>query len=561
MADSTEFVNLVGVSTSDNTELLLIFLEDARDGLSEWEKVCLKLTLADEPSALGPILRCAHNLKGGAGLIGLQDLHERLHRFEDHLSAMRDQKLKFTPEIIDLLLKLEHFFRDWIERLPKNASYNPDSTALEAALTQLLFKDNAPKIPAGLDTDDIPKIRPDRKSGDGPGESSKEGETIRVSAAKLDHLIQLVGELSLHHSILDRASREGNLDGQAVRSVIDIKTKLTQDLQDTALGLRMVPLDGLFQRTERVIRETASKLRKLVAVARTGDDVTLDKIVVERMHEPLIHLARNAIDHGLETVEERKAAGKPPVGAVRINAETSTSGVTITFEDDGRGIDGAKIHKKAVDKGLINPTQELSPLAQLQLIFIPGLSSSDKVTEISGRGVGMDVVSEVVSRMGGKVEVWSAPGKGTRFTISLPTNLSILDALVVRVAGCQYAIPNQDLSEVVNLGELEAQPVKAGRGMAMNLRGRIIPIENMGTFLERPDTKIAKAGIIVHLRENALALAVDQVVGQQQIFVRPVINSLASVSFYSGSTILSDGEPSMILNLGEMARKYFELHN
>lgn len=561
----------MGVNNSDNTELLQIFLEDARDGLTEWEKVCLNLTPADEAAAIGPILRCAHNLKGGAGLIGLNALHERLHRFEDHLTALRDQKVKFTPEVIDLLLKLENFFRNWIEKLKTDFDYNPDSTALEAALLQLTFKSGA-RDAAAIPSQEPAAIKPGQKRGRAAPETAREDETLRVSAAKLDHLIQLVGELSLHHSILERASREGHLNHQAVRAVIDIKSKLNQDLQDTALSLRMVPLDGLFQRAERVARETAAKLKKLVAVTRRGDDATLDKIVVERMHEPLIHLARNAVDHGIESVEERKALGKPPVGTVKLSAETTTSGVTIIFEDDGRGIDAAKIHKKAIARGLVNPAQELSPAAQLQLIFIPGLSTAENVTEISGRGVGMDVVSEVVRRMGGKVEVSSVLGQGTRFTISLPTNLSILDALVVRVAGCQYAIPNQDLSEVVNLSELEAQPVKAGRGQAMNLRGQIIPIENMATFLRHTHPDAAKAafddqkvmgrpGVIVHFRDLALALAVDQVIGQQQIFVRPVIESLAAVTFFSGSTILSDGEPSMILNLSEMAREYFEHTN
>ena len=413
-------------------------------------------------------------------------------------------------------------------------------------------------------------------------ESPKSDESLRVMASRLDHLIQLVGEISLHQAILERAARENSLGSQTVRNVIDIKSKLTQDLQDAALSLRMIPIENLFQKIERVIRETATNLKKNVVVKRIGDEVTLDKLVVDRMLDPLIHIARNAMDHGIETSEERLAAGKSDKGQVLLTAENTTGGVTLTFADDGRGIDPERVFIRAVEKGLVASDAKLSDAAKQMLIFLPGLSTAEKVSDVSGRGIGMDVVSDVVAKLGGHLELTSTLGQGTRIAMTLPTNLSILNALVIRVEGCQYAIPNQELSEVVNLRELDVQDVEAGRNQVFSLRGRVVPVQSMSTFLRHhldsttasatasaqatignpsatPIDRLApKPGLVVRFRDDLLAFSVDHVVGQQQIFVRPVIDSLNQVRVFGGSTILSDGEPSMILNLTEMARTYFE---
>ncbi|NJL24609.1 MAG: chemotaxis protein CheA, partial [Calothrix sp. SM1_5_4] len=276
----------------------------------------------------------------------------------------------------------------------------------------------------------------------------------------------MVGEISLQQSLLERASRDGHLDSPRTRSLIDLKTKLTQDLRDTAVSLRMIPVEGLFQKVERVVREVAERQGKHIQITRRGDDVTLDKLVVERMLDPMVHLARNGVDHGIETIEVRQETGKPLAGTILIRAENRSGGVVITFEDDGRGIDPERVYAKAVEKKLIDPNEPMSPMAKVNLIFTPGLSTAERVTDMSGRGVGMDVVADAVNRMGGRVEVTSRLGQGTRFQIHLPTNLSIVDALVVKVDGCNYAVPNQDLAEVVDLQSATIQSVEAGRSRA-----------------------------------------------------------------------------------------------
>ncbi len=541
-------------------DLLEAFLEDANDVLQEWEKVTLSLSPGDDVKAYEPILRCAHNLKGSAGMTGLSAIQAKVHRIEDYLVQIRDLGLGPGVQVVAVLLQIEQLLRRWVGKIKTHPEHVEDTKALEEALATLV----------GQKESGAAKNRAESPLADIVAKPSAgaHSESLRVSVGKLDHLIQLVGEISLQQSIVDRAAHEGTLNSAPVRAVIDLKSKLTQDLQDAALSLRMIPVAGLFQKIERVIFEAAHRLNKQVNVNRVGDDVSLDKLVVEGMLDPLIHIARNAVDHGIEPIVERVQGGKNPHGEITLSAENNAAGVTIHFEDDGRGIDSERVYKKALERNLVDVSENPSESAKLHMVFLPGLSTAEQVTEYSGRGIGMDVVADTVKRMGGRVEIYSTIGKGTRLTVSLPTNLSILDALIVRVNGCQYAIPNQDLSEVIDLREYNVQPVNGGDGYVLDLRGKVVPVENLATFLtegepiERAPTgpRVPRPAIVVYFRDQLLAMEVDAVSGQQQIFVRPLTGHLSPIGFYGGSTILSDGEPTIILNLPEMVRLYFTSH-
>jgi two-component system chemotaxis sensor kinase CheA len=543
-------------------DLLKAFFEDAHDVLQEWEKVTLSLNPGDSVKAYEPILRCAHNLKGSAAMTGLPDLQAKIHRIEDYLVKIRDLGRGPSAQIIAAFLQVEQMLRRWVEKIKTEPFHVEDTTAVENSLALLVSTESESQVDPGA-ASELPtqttKIQKSKNTGD----------SLRVSVGKLDHLIQLVGEISLQQSILERVSKEGTLNSTNVGAVIDLKSKLTQDLQDAALSLRMIPVAGLFQRIERAVVETAHQLGKQVNVRRIGDEVSMDKLVVDGMLDPLIHIARNAVDHGIESIMERVQAGKSPTGEIKMSAENNAAGVTIHFEDDGKGIDAERVFEKAIERGLVSVGDSLTDTAKLNLIFLPGLSTAEQVTEYSGRGVGMDVVADTVKKMGGRVEIYSTGGRGTRFTVSLPTNLSILDALIVKVDGCQYAIPTQDLSEVVDLREFRIQTVNGGDGNVIDLRGKIVPVEDLASFLKSgattPSSSADKAnrsrpGIIALHREDLVALEVDAVIGQQQIFVRPLTGHLAPIGFYGGSTILSDGEPTIILNLPEMARLYFTSH-
>ncbi len=571
-----------------DAETLSVFIEDAYDVLGQWERFCFDLKPNATSESFVILMRCAHNLKGSAGLAGFENLHKRLHIIEDYLVRIRDNygktKIPFE-EIVATLLEVEQEIRRWIERLKVDPSTEKEinSESIETGLKVLVGD-----LPADLlSATSQPTINLEDRSesesqtaenkateefGNSPGrEAVKVEETLRVSAPKLDRLIQLVGEISLNQSIVARSAVESTLDSRATRTIIDLNSKLVQDLQDAALAIRMIPVEGLFQKIERMVRNTATKLNKQVHVERYGEDVTLDKLIVESMIEPLVHIARNAIDHGIEPVDVRRKNGKQASGTVKLTAENTSTGVSLIFEDDGKGIDGEVVYKKAVQRGLVDQGQDLTPGAKLQLIFMPGLSTADAVTELSGRGVGMDVVASEVQRMAGKVEVQSEVGKGTRIHISLPTNLSIVDAIVIRSVGGLYAIPNRDIAEVIDLRDFPPSSVDGDHEQVFDLRNRIIPLADIETFLTSllvPKTvrqPAATNSVIAHPRpvmivrhhEDLLGISVDSVIGQQQVFVRPLLGHLRPVPYFSGTTILSDGEPCIILNLSEMARRYF----
>lgn len=578
-------------SHSIDAETLSVFIEDAYDVLGQWERFCFDLKPSDTSESFHVLMRCAHNLKGSAGLAGFDNLHNRLHLIEDYLVKIRDSYGKSSipfEEVIATLLEVEKEIRRWIERLKVDPATEKEisSELVESSLKVLVgdlpidllplnpqptlseqnFSEQNLVISRVADVEGTPSFGQSQRK-----ESAKVDETLRVSASKLDRLIQLVGEISLNQSILARSAVEQTLDSKATRTIIDLNSKLVQDLQDATLALRMIPVEGLFQKIERMVRDTASKLNKQVHVERYGEDVTLDKLIVESMIEPLVHIARNAIDHGIEPMDQRTRIGKEASGRVRLTAENTSTGVSLIFEDDGKGIDGEAVYQKAIQRGLIDKGQELTTGAKLQLIFMPGLSTAEAVTELSGRGVGMDVVASEVKRMAGQVEVISEAGKGTRIHISLPTNLSIVDAIVIRSIGGLYAIPNRDITEVFDLRDFPPSSVDGDHEQVFDLRGRIIPLADIETFLTSvlvpkaacetavPLSTIARPrpAMIVRHHEDLLGISVDSVIGQQQVFVRPLLGHLRPVPYFSGTTILSDGEPCIILNLSEMARRYF----
>ncbi len=547
------------------------FFEDATDVLQQWERFCLALNEETGPIAFEPILRCAHNLKGSAGMVGFMSMHQKLHHIEDHLVIMKRLQMTATEEVIGILLDIERTIRLWVDAIRTNPDTKQvfDAGDLEKRL-KMLTDSSAPAMQGKTTSKQTLKMETSRrKSLDGERRiETRSDETLRVAASKLDRLVQLVGEISLHQSLLVRAALDNSLNTPAVRNVIDLKSKLTQDLQDAALSLRMIPVEGLFQKIERMVRDTAKRESKQIQVRRLGEDVALDKLIVEGMVEPLIHIGRNAVDHGIETPEERVKSGKPPHGTVQLIAENTSIGVTLIFKDDGRGIDPEKVFTKAVERGLLEANADISQAAKLQLIFLPGFSTAEKITELSGRGVGMDVVSSAVKRMAGQLDVQSEVGKGTTIHIMLPTNLSIIDALIVRVNGALYAVPNRDIQEVIDLRDYSVNSIDGDHEQAIDLRGKIVPVAIVDLFLSQNKdiawadrtaerSAVPRPAIVVPLAEDMLLLGVDAVIGQQQIFVRPLMGHLTTVTYYSGSTILSDGEPCIILNVSEMARRYF----
>jgi two-component system, chemotaxis family, sensor kinase CheA len=391
--------------------------------------------------------------------------------------------------------------------------------------------------------------------------SAKSATTIRVDHEKLDHLMNLIGELIINRnrfSLLARALEDEEGLQEIAQQLTDTTysmARISNELQDTIMKVRMVPVKTVFSRFPRLVRDLSRKSGKEVELITEGEETELDKSVVEEIGDPLVHLIRNSMDHGLEGQQERKAVGKGEVGRVWLRAFHKGNSVVIEVEDDGKGIDPAKMRAKAVEKGIVSEEEARSMDDQqaVELIFAPGFSTAERITDISGRGVGMDVVRNNIKNLKGSVSVQSEVGKGTRFILSLPLTLAIIDALMVEVRGDIYAIPLDAVSETTKLESRKFTEVNERK--AVTLRGEILGIVELTEILgyettedERPIVPI----VIIHVNERRLGLVVDRLMERQEIVIKSLGKYLGDLHGISGATIMGDGSVVLILDPNEI---------
>ncbi len=375
-------------------------------------------------------------------------------------------------------------------------------------------------------------------------------KTVRVGMDKLDDLLDDVGELVISRSrLLEKATAQQDGDLQEISSLID---KLTSNIQSKVLGIRMIPLDMVVGRFPRMVRDLAKNGGKEVELVVEGGDIELDRTVVDRITEPMMHLLRNCVDHGIETPEEREKAGKKPKGLIRVVASKQQDHVLIEVSDDGRGIDADKIRAVAVKKGMMTESEAANALSRdlIDLLFKPGFSTKTEVTEVSGRGVGLDVVRNNVEYLGGSVMVNTSKGAGTTFSLWLPFTLAIIEAMLVQIAGQTYAVP---MGAVVETHKYERVEVKSVREReVVQLRGEVLPLISMKGFfgIEKPAEKTSSLNaLIVQSRDRRAALEVDELLGHQQIVVKSLDRRLKGTRGISGGTILGTGSIALILDI------------
>jgi two-component system chemotaxis sensor kinase CheA len=379
--------------------------------------------------------------------------------------------------------------------------------------------------------------------------AAKAADSIRVPAERLDDLMDRVGELVIAQARL-RQLVMGS-DNGPLKSVAEEIERLAAELRDTTMGIRTLPIGSLFGRYRRLVRDLSRDLGKEIGLTCVGEETELDKTVIERLNDPLVHLIRNCVDHGLETREGRVAAGKPEQGRVHLSAVHSGAEVLISIKDDGRGLDKARIRAKAEEQGLVPPGTKLADSEIYQLIFHPGFSTAREVTSVSGRGVGMDVVKRTVEGLRGAVEIDSTPGKGTEVTLRLPLTLAIIDGLLVRVGRGRYVIPLGAVEECV---ELPTDEESRSRGRSfLNIRGDLVPFLRLREMFSSsvaadPYQKV----VIVSTGEQRVGLVVDQVIGDHQTVIKSLSKLHADVDSFSGATILGDGTVALIFDVGHL---------
>ena len=381
--------------------------------------------------------------------------------------------------------------------------------------------------------------------------------SIRVDLEKIDRLVNMVGELVITQAMLQSQSRSLPVDQfpGLIRGVDDLVHQM-RELQEAVMSVRMQPIKSLFSRMPRVVRDIAQQLGKDIRLVTSGENTEVDKTIIEQLSDPLMHMIRNAADHGIEVPDVRRASGKPEQGTIELAASHQGGKIVIEVTEDGAGLNHEKILAKAREKELIAADAVMTPEAIEQLIFLPGFSTADKVSNISGRGVGMDVVKRNITDMGGAVRVKSELGKGTRFTITLPLTLAILDGMIVRVGAENYIIPITSIIETMRPTAHSVHAVPDGHDV-LNVRGEFIPIVYLHELFFVPNAEHEPSKALVVLVESGLqklGIVVDELVGQQQVVIKSLEANADPVNGISGATILGDGKVSLILDIAGLHR-------
>jgi two-component system chemotaxis sensor kinase CheA len=544
------------MTVKTDPEDLAIFVEEARELLRDCEECMLALESApSDPQILNRIFRNAHTFKGTSAMLGLDNLAEFAHQLETLLARLRDGLAAVDRGVINTLLAGVDVLRGYVIELSGGPGVSPTQRA--TALSRLRNAGAAPTagdMPEGPANDDslgmlktvvMPTVARLTKGGDDSATS------IRVPIEKVDRLVNLVGELvttqsaiSMHLANFDEARLP------EIREVVAQMDRYCREMQERVLGVRMLPVRTVFSRFQRVVRDLCGATGKRIELKISGEETELDKTVLERITDPLTHLIRNAVDHGVEPPRERRDAGKPETAALSLSAFQKGGRIFIEVTDDGRGLNRKKIAERARAQGLIPQDARLTDAQIDELIFLPGFSTAEHVTDLSGRGVGMDVVLKNVQALKGSISISSAPGAGTSFQIKLPLTLAILDGLALRVGPQVLIAPLVTVVELVTAGAQRVRSLVGGGNLA-DVRGEFMPlIRARDYFRVREADEGLEEGLLVVIDagDRRVALLVDEVLGQYQVVQKSLEQHYRSVQGIAGATILGDGRVALILD-------------
>jgi two-component system chemotaxis sensor kinase CheA len=553
-----------------SAELLNIYLEDARGHLEILDHCLLGLERDGfDAETVAGVLGPLHTLKGNSGMMGFTSIKDYVHRLEDVFAQLSEGGVALAPAVFDQLFAGANALREAVELACRERREVRELAAERGALDRLLREaSRAGAAPAGLAgallapprepaTEARGASAPPR--GDQARYVTARSNMVRVDFAQLDNLLNLVGELIIYRTKLHQVGQElvarlGERDAgrdllDAVQHVAGVSTLL----QETVMDIRMLPVRHVFERFPRLVRDLARQQGKDIELILEGENTRVDKAIIDEIGEPLVHMIRNSVDHGIEPPEQRVARGKTPTGTILLSASQESNQVVITIMDDGAGIDPARVRRKAVERGLLKEGDSLSDREAVQLIFSQGFTTSDAVTEVSGRGVGLDVVLGSIERMSGLVEVESVPGVGTKFIIQLPLTLAIISALLIEVSDQTYAVPLSTVVESLKFREQETHRIN-GRD-TLRIRERIVPLVRLAELFRLPDAGPADSAyaVILGRGDKRLGLVVDRLRGQQEVVIKALDPAVSGAAFaVAGATIMGDGRVVLILDVAAL---------
>ncbi|MFE4465821.1 chemotaxis protein CheA [Oerskovia sp. NPDC056781] len=593
-------------------EIVHEFLVESYENLDQLDQDLV--ALESDPSSralLSSIFRTVHTIKGTSGFLGFGNLEKVSHVGESLLSELRDGERVMDPQVADVLLALVDTLRAILAKVEAGAGDDVDVESMvaqivavqegrapteepasdEPASEEPATEAPAAEDPAPLEPDAVvlPRPEPERAEAQAPvapvavepapvqappepaapastvpapkheeielpGRNAADG-SIRVDVDLLDSLVRQVGELVLVRNQFDRIAGAGE-DQETKRSAQRLSL-IASELQEGVMRTRMQPIEHVWSKMPRIVRDLAKMLGREVRVEMTGGDTELDRSLLEAVKDPLTHLVRNAVDHGIEAPDQRRAVGKVSQGLVSLRAYHSNGQVVVEITDDGAGIDPEKVGRSAVSKGLrsANEIAAMSSSEVLDLLFLPGFSTAAKVTNVSGRGVGMDVVRTNIEAIGGSVDVESSVGKGTTWRMRIPLTLAIMPALTVTCCGSVYAIPQVSLLELVALGGQDTRIEHVGTAPVFRLRGTLLPLVSLAEVLDLAPESAGRVIAVVEADDQRFGVIVDRVLNMEEIVVKGLASRLKQIGMYSGATVLGDGGVALILDLPAIARR------
>jgi two-component system chemotaxis sensor kinase CheA len=574
------------LNVEQDGELLTEFINESQEHLENIEQGVLVLEQhPTDADTLNSIFRAFHTFKGGSGFLNLTAIQSLAHELESLLDLARQHKLSITPPIINLILEGGDVLRQFTTEIGAQLNGKKPAGPIIVPTLRLLDRiraslgeESAPVAPKAELPPKVmaaPVVMPEPEAAKpvsaapapvpagaaapaaGPNKAAATSNVVKVDTIKLDSLVDTVGEMLIAQSLVIQNQDLSSVKSEQLTRDLAQLSRISKELQRTVMSLRMVPVHATFQKMNRLVRDLGLKVAKQVELVTEGEDTELDRTIVEELSDPLVHMIRNSVDHGIETPEVRLQRGKPAHGTIFLKAYHQGGNIVIEIKDDGNGLDRDRILAKAIEKGLIKPDEKPTDSEIFGLIMGAGFSTAEKVTDISGRGVGMDVVRRNIEKLRGKIEIQSQPGKGSTFSIFLPLTLAIIDGLLVGVGEHRYVIPTLLVRESFRPTAGMIHTLRE-RGEMINLRGKLYPLLRLYSYLgiEPTSTDPAQSTVVlVEAGNSDCCLLVDNLLGKHEIVIKSLGEVFRCNKYLAGAAILGDGRVGLILDPQALVRQ------
>jgi two-component system chemotaxis sensor kinase CheA len=538
---------------AQDPELMSDFVVESREHLANIETEVL--TLERDPcdaEALNAVFRGFHSIKGLAGFMELWEVQKLAHEVETVLDRARESRWTITVPAIDVILQSADYLRRWLLHVESALQNRPSDAPLrdEGLLSRIGMLSTGPDVTETAAMP-APQAAPQAPS------HRNEATVVKVDTAKLDYLVDMAGELVIAESMVRHDGELDAVKSPLLQRKIAHLTRITVELQKTAMAMRLVPIGPLFRRMARMVRDLSKQFGKQVEMEMQGDEIELDRRIVEELADPLMHMVRNALDHGIENPKERAASGKQGVARLLLKAQHHAGQVVIEITDDGRGLDLDRIKTKAVQKGLIASGEALSDTEIYHLIFEPGFTTAAQVTNVSGRGVGMDVVRRHIEKLRGRIEIRSVQGSGATFLLKLPLTLAIIEGLVVGVGRERYIMPLLAVREMFRPTPGTIWTVNQRAEMAL-VRGALLPVlrlYRMFNLTPRSEDPLASVLVVAEVEGQRFCVLVDELIGKQEVVIKTLGETFREAHGIAGGAILGDGRVGLILDLERLFKE------